>query len=186
MRGNLICMNISHKICTRCNLNMSLSNFTKNINMKDGLLNQCKACRFKSRKPQKTNTEANRLWFQRNKEKVKSERRKRYANDMDFRLSCNLRNRLGKMMRGRIKNGSAIKDLGCSVEEFRAYLEKLFKPGMNWNNYGFGEGKWNIDHIIPLSSFNLKDRAQFLKACHYSNLQPLWHIENIRKSDIVK
>lgn len=87
-------------------------------------------------------------------------------------------------MRGKIKNGSAVKDLGCSVSHFMSYLESLFKSGMSWANYGFGEGKWNIDHIKPISSFKLQNREEFLKACHYTNLQPLWHIENIRKSDI--
>lgn len=179
-------MDISHKTCTRCYSSKPITDFVKNKAIRGGRLNQCKSCRSKARKPQKTNSEANRAWFQKNKEKVKLERRTRYANDINFRLSCNLRNRLGKMMRGRIKNGSAVKDLGCSIEDLRAHLEKLFKPNMNWQNYGFGEGKWNIDHIIPLSKFNLKDRNQFLKACHYSNLQPLWHVENIRKSDIIK
>ena len=154
--------------------------------MKDGYLNQCKTCRDKTRKPQKTNTEANRLSFQKNKDKIKEARRIRYASDIGFRLSCNLRNRLGKMIRGKSKNGSAIKDLGCPIEELKSHLENMFKPNMTWENYGFGKDKWNIDHIVPISFFDLTDRSEFLKACNFKNLQPLWHIENIRKSDIIK
>jgi len=56
-------------------------------------------------------------------------------------------------------------------------LEKLFKPGMTWDNHG----EWEIDHIRPLTSFDLVDRLQFLEAVHYTNLQPLWAGENRKK-----
>jgi hypothetical protein len=56
---------------------------------------------------------------------------------------------------------------------------------MTWDNWGKGEGKWSIDHIIPLASSNytLSNREDFLKLNHYTNLQPLWDIHNIRKSN---
>jgi hypothetical protein len=50
---------------------------------------------------------------------------------------------------------------------------------MSWGNYGFRG--WHIDHIIPLASFDLTDREQFLKACHHTNLQPMWAKENLSK-----
>lgn len=191
MKGNLITMSISYKTCNRCNQYLPLNHFSKNRGMKDGHFNQCKPCRRLIKKKKSVagdlgKSEENRRYFAENKERIKRLRRNRYASDIDFRVSCNLRNRLSKMMRGKIKSGSAVKDLGCSVEQFKKYLESLFKPGMSWENYGFGKDKWNIDHILPLSKFNLSERDQFLRACHYSNLQPLWHIENIKKSDIIK
>jgi hypothetical protein len=60
------------------------------------------------------------------------------------------------------------------------YLEKQFAPGMTWENYGI-DG-WHIDHIIPLSSAK-GDLDQLKKLCHYTNLQPLWAEDNLKKSN---
>lgn len=85
--------------------------------------------------------------------------------------------RLKKQVRGRLKSKlqqkSGIKTIqliGCSLNFLRSHLERQFKRGMTWQNYG---SKWHIDHIIPLSKFNLRDPNQQMAACHYSNLQPL-------------
>ena len=76
------------------------------------------------------------------------------------------------------KDGSFVRDLGCSLDAFRVYLESHFNPGMTWDNYGRGPGKWNLDHITPLVAFDLTNREQFLTAAHYSNYQPMWSEEN--------
>lgn len=100
--------------------------------------------------------------------------------DHNFRLANRLRARLYKITKGLVKAGSAVKDLGCSIPELREHLESKFKEGMDWNNYG----AWHIDHIQPLSKFDLTNRTEFLKVSHYSNLQPLWAKDNIVKSNI--
>jgi len=110
----------------------------------------------------------------------KYERRKT-KDDIQFRISKNLRRRLRNALNNKTKSGSAVKDLGCSIESFKTYLESKFQSGMTWNNYGY-DG-WHIDHIKPLSSFDLTDRKQFLEACHYTNLQPLWAQDNLTKSN---
>lgn len=107
--------------------------------------------------------------------------RKRLATDINFKLSYYLRDRLRKAILGNQKAGSAVRDLGCTVPELKQHLESKFQEGMNWENHGmYG---WHIDHIIPLASFDLTDREQFLKACHYTNLQPLWAEDNLSKGD---
>lgn len=106
---------------------------------------------------------------------------KQLKNNLSYRLDFNLRNRLRKVLKGKRKGGSAVRDLGCSVEEFKNHLMKQWAEGMSWDNYGSGTGKWDIDHILPISSFDLTDREQVLKVGHYSNLRPMWGPENSSK-----
>lgn len=124
-------------------------------------------------------------WRELNKHRVraytKAYQKQKTATDTNFRLAKSLRRRIGTAVKNITKLGSAVKDLGCTVSELKAYLESKFKPGMNWTNYG--HKGWHIDHIKPLSKFDLSDRAQFLQACHYTNLQPLWAVENISKGN---
>lgn len=100
--------------------------------------------------------------------------------NMNARLASILRRRIARAIKHKNKVGSAVQDLGCTTDEFRFYLEGKFKDGMNWNTYG--RNGWHIDHVIPLSFFDLTNREQFLKATHYTNLQPLWAIDNRKKS----
>lgn len=110
-------------------------------------------------------------------------RKNKLITSIQFRLICNLRKRLWSAVRYTLKSGSAVRDLGCSIEQLKLHLESQFLPGMAWNNYGNKEGQWSIDHIIPLSRVDLTDREQLLKVVHYTNLQPMWHIDNLKKSN---
>src|SRR5208283_3754628 len=99
--------------------------------------------------------------------------------DIQFWLAENLRSRLCKALKGNYKSGSAVRDLGCSIEFLKRHLEQQFVDGMTWGNYG---KVWHIDHIEPLCSFDLTIREQLLIACHYTNLQPLFEKDNLKKS----
>jgi hypothetical protein len=68
-----------------------------------------------------------------------------------------------------------------SYEEVLSYIEKQFIGGMSWENHG--RKTWHIDHIIPLSSFDLQKEEERLKAFHYTNLRPVWASENLTKKD---
>lgn len=104
--------------------------------------------------------------------------------DLNYRLSGNIRSRLGDALRkAHVPRGklSAVSDMGCSVEFLIQHLESLFEEGMNWDNYG-GNG-WTVDHVVPLSAWNLADESQFLAACNYRNLRPMWGSKNNSKND---
>jgi hypothetical protein len=75
------------------------------------------------------------------------------------------------------KSTRTIELLGCDIEFFKWYMSERFTKGMTWQNYG----KWHIDHIIPCAEFDLRDQLQQRQCFHYSNLQPLWSIDNMRK-----
>jgi len=123
-----------------------------------------------------------------NKEKINERTKKYIANktktDINYKLSKNLRGRLYHAIKDNQKSGSAVKDLGCSIPELKTHLESKFQKGMTWNNYCYRG--WHIDHTIPLASFNLTDKGDFLKANHYTNLQPLWAEENFKKGKTQK
>jgi hypothetical protein len=118
-----------------------------------------------------------------NKESINKHFSDRRKTDINFRLACALRSRLSIALKRNLKTGSAIRDLGCSIDFFRKHLESLWGSGMSWDNYGHGDNRWNIDHIKSLSKTNLTERKEFLGVCHYTNLQPMWHIDNVRKSN---
>jgi hypothetical protein len=73
--------------------------------------------------------------------------------------------------------------LGCDINFFIEYIEKLFTKNMHWNNYGNGHGKWNIDHKKPLSLFDLSLLKEQKLAFHFTNCQPMWAIDNIKKGN---
>jgi len=106
---------------------------------------------------------------------------KKYTPTINQRIARGLRSRIGAAIRGNFKTGSSVRDLGCSIDEFRMFLESQFSPRMSWDNYGCKPGQWSIDHIRPLCTFDLTDREQFLRACHYTNMRPLWHIDNMKR-----
>lgn len=76
--------------------------------------------------------------------------------------------------------------IGCSPVELKNYLELLWAEGMSWDNYGWGEGKWVIDHIVPIAAFNLENEKEIKKCFHYTNLRPLWFKDNESKSDLLE
>lgn len=106
-------------------------------------------------------------------------RKRRELQDPIYLLRRRLRTRarIAFTRKGLIKNDSFSVLLGCSYEEVRKYLEKQFLEGMSWENYG----KWHIDHIKPLKLFNLSLLEEQKKAFNYTNLQPLWAIDNLKK-----
>lgn len=113
------------------------------------------------------------------KQKVKSYVLSRVKRDINFRLLTRYRTRLYKALKGLEKPVRAAELIGCSIDELKQHLEGQFKEGMSWDNYG----KWHVDHIVPCSLFDLTKEDELRKCFHYTNLQPLWAEENIKKSN---
>ena len=109
---------------------------------------------------------------------------KRYHSDIEYRIYQNIQGHMhsslgaGKFVSRRLKEV-----LGCTVTEFKAYLERNFLDGMTWDNKGAGKDNWQIDHLKPRSWFNQTDPKQFAECWHHSNLQPAWRTHNYRKGN---
>lgn len=109
--------------------------------------------------------------------------RKRYHQRTETKIANNIRKRLRKIIKddGGHYTPETILLIGCDKPALRQHIQNQFLPGMTWENYGNDVNKWSIDHIIPLSHFDLFDTNEMMKANHYTNLRPLWHIDNMKK-----
>lgn len=128
-------------------------------------------------KHRKTRNEISRRWRQKNRQHIREYKNKRRRENIQSRLRHTLRSRLNGIISNGQKVGSAVRDLGISIKAFMLYIENQFESGMSWDNYG----EWHLDHIIPLASFDLTDRQQFLEAYNWLNYQPLWAKDNWSK-----
>lgn len=198
------------KVCTVCQVEKTIEEFAKHNNKPSY---RCKQCLSEyNRKYYKKNTEKvkenvakfkndnpeyMKLWELKNKKYRKTYRKKynqenknainrheraRRKTDHAYRIKKNLRRRVNEIItRQSAKCDSTFKLLGCSLEQLLEHLEKQFTKGMTWQNYG-NKG-WHIDHIRPCSSFDMSDPEQQRKCFHYTNLQPLWAEDNMKKGD---
>lgn len=124
-----------------------------------------------------------------NRIKINERNRKRYHEDILFKLKHNVKRAILKNLNGEVKKDSTINILGCSISEFKMYIESKWEEWMTWDNYGkylkgsenFG---WDIDHIIPISSAKTTEEVLLLN--HYTNLRPLCsYINRYIKKDII-
>jgi hypothetical protein len=123
------------------------------------------------------------VWRKKNRRHLAFYRKELKIRDPNFKVACSLRSYISTLIRnaGGNKTLKSVELLGCSIEQFRQHLEQQFVDGMGWDNYG----EWHIDHIIPCSSFNLSILEEQKKCFHYTNTQPLWKIDNLRKGNRV-
>jgi len=119
------------------------------------------------------------------KKRIAERRRKnenlKRLNDPAFLLKKRTRCRIYKALhRKNISKSTTTVDLiGCSYAFLKEHIENKFRDGMAWNKLG----SFHIDHIRPLSSFDLTDPEQLKAAFNWTNLQPLTPEENIEKRD---
>jgi hypothetical protein len=104
-------------------------------------------------------------------------KRKR-QNDIEYKIKDSVGSIINYHLKEK-KSESTIEYLGCSIKEYIVYLENMFLQNMSWENYG---AVWEIDHKIPLSSFNLTQEENIYEAFKYQNTQPLFKTTKIAES----
>jgi hypothetical protein len=159
---------IGKKCCT-CKFWKSLTEYNYCKTHWDNLRSDCKKCLVEWRKENREKINKNYLEYE----------KKRKLIDPEFKLLATLRSRLSNAVKQQnsTKNNTTIELLGCTVSFLKEFLETKFKEGMKWENHG----EWHIDHIKPCASFNLLDEEEQKICFHYTNLQPLWALENLSK-----
>jgi len=176
------------KICGKCKEIKETINFGIDSRTKSGYRSTCNDCRkieskeYRDKNPQKRK-ETCRKYVENNKDKhneySKNWKKLERIKNPKYKLINNLRKRTKDFLnyKKENKNTKIIDIVGCSPQFLKERLEKKFKDGMSWENYGFYG--WHIDHIIPLSS--AKTEEEIYELCHYTNLQPLWAKDNLSK-----
>jgi hypothetical protein len=189
------------KICSKCKLEKDVCEFYNNKTKLDGKRYECKVCSNKSsilynQKNKEKVSGIKQKYVDNNKEKVKKSKKEwfdknpeyqkewclnNYQTDIIYKIKSIIRARLGIFIKSRniTKNNKTFYIVGCTPEFLKEHIEKQFTEGMSWENHSlYG---WHIDHIVPLSS--AKTEEEIYKLSHYTNLQPLWSEDNLKKSD---
>jgi hypothetical protein len=176
------------KTCIRCKIDKALTNFNIRKDSKDGFTNTCKMCHkilcSQRYLTNKTNViEKSIKWKKNNKSKVieshKKYQKKKRANDELLKVKESIRRSILRGLKGEKKTIKSIQIIGCSWEQLKHHLEIQFQEGMTWDNHG--QYGWHIDHIRPLAS--AKTQEEIYNLNYYTNLQPLWWEDNIKKGD---
>lgn len=181
------------KICTKCKVEKILTEFPPNRKY----ISWCKQCiKNKATEYQKANPNkdytSQRKWNKRKRDEGyfkqyaqggywNEYQKRRRAEDPFYSLYINLRSRISNLLTGKTRSQRTQQIIGLPVGEFKAYLESLWSEGMSWDNYGYGDGKWVLDHKQPVSSATSEDEIITLN--HYTNLQPMWFMDNLIKRD---
>lgn len=108
--------------------------------------------------------------------KYKNQKRKE---SKKVQIQGNLSHRIYLSLKDQNKSLSTMMLIGCEIDYLMIHIQTQFTRGMNWENYGL----WHIDHIKPCAKFDLSKPKEQSKCFHYTNLQPLWAEDNLRKSD---
>lgn len=135
---------------------------------------------YRAKNPEKTRA-MNKVYKQRCREKNLARQKHRYATEPNYRIARLMRCALWRNVQlGGVKTGKSATYFGTSFGGLRSWIECLFKSGMTWDNHGT---VWEIDHIIPLSWFDLTKESDAKTAWFYANLRPAWKLENRRKGN---
>jgi len=174
------------KICAACKqiLSISLFNVRKHQSGNMGYDAWCRSCRHKySKWYKKAHYTVKETIPPLTRAQINARDRKRYQEDPNYKLKRNLRKALYDAITRNERSQHTLELLGCSIESFKQHLEALFLPGMTWDNWS--QYGWHIDHIKPISSFDLIDTEQQKICFHYTNMQPLWWRDNLSKGNTI-
>lgn len=199
------------KICSKCKVEKGVYEFGKCIRSKSGLKSACLQCRnIEGEIYRKKNPEKMKEWYEKNSERALQQKRNYYQENRElvldrsklwsknnrdkvndyikikkeqtplFRVELNIRGRIKQYLKQKniTQKNKTYNIVGIGINDLKKYIENQFTEGMSWENYGmYG---WHIDHIIPLCSAN--DENELIKLFHYTNLQPLWAEDNLKKN----
>lgn len=171
--GHIAVRRVKGRGCTQCERLRALEARNQNVEARNAKTREWKAAN------KSAVSEYNRAYGAANRHRIKERCANRYASDPGYAIEMRLRSRLYEMITkaGAAKSGRFREIVGVDRDQLRQHLERQFALGMNWDNRHL----WHVDHVRPCASFDLNDPNQQRQCFHYTNLQPLWAADNIRK-----
>lgn len=187
------------KFCKTCFETKDINSFGVRKDSTSGYRNECKKCRsgkskihynknkevilskIDKEKKRKYDLHYRREYVLNNRDKVNESQRKtynKYKHEPMKRLISNVRARVRASFSVKKwnKNNKTKEILGCDFDVLYNHIESKFTNGMCWSKIG---SEIHIDHIIPLAT--AKTKEDIFKLNHYTNLQPLWASDNLKK-----
>ncbi len=136
--------------------------------------------RKKAKAHYKANSEKIKAYQHANKDKITARVMAYRRNNINAKLSHNLRARVSMALKNNSKHANTMILIGCDIAYLKKHIAKRFDKTMTWDNYG---SHWHIDHIVPCARFDLQRDDEQIRCFHYSNLQPLSASVNLSKGD---
>ena len=175
------------KKCCRCKHILLKSNFSRNTKSKVGLQTQCIFCKSDYNKNyyienHDSALECRKKYRFQNRGKINEHIKNTMKSDLNFKLACNLRSKTNKAFKSQNvrKTNKTFNLLGCSHSFFKNWINHQIYGIMTIENYG---SVWQIDHCLPIASFNLLDEKDMKKCFNWVNLRPMYVKVNIVKGD---
>jgi len=170
---NLVIDQTGSKTCSECKIDKPMTEFY--VHSAKGIVRaECKDCATVNRKGH----------YQKNRTRVIAQttayKTQKIKDNPTFCLEQRIRYKTYTALSGK-PGAKPVKYLDCTPEFFREWIISQFDDTMNMGNYGKA---WHIDHVKPVSSYDLTNDTQLNECFNWKNCRPLASAKNLAKSKV--
>lgn len=180
IKKNNIIIPSFNKTCIVCKISKHSSTFKTTLRSKDNIFNTCIECWPKPKWNKEKQSQSSKKYWSNNPKKLKLKYQNQ-AKNTNRRIRDSLNHRISGALKtsNLSKNNMTHEYIGCSIAFLKEWLKFQFQENMSFDNYG----EWHLDHVKPCSLFDFNKKTDITECFHWTNLQPLWSIDNIKKGN---